>query len=317
LQAANYDGVEMISYTKLFCTIIIIVFLLNACQITDNTDNKYDSMLVTPDWLNVHLNDPDLVIFYVGQKALYDSIHIPGAQFIKTSELSLPREEGKLALELPEISKIDTVLEKYGVSNNSRIVLYFGKDWISPTTRIYFILDYAGLGENTSILDGGLQAWQRSGYPLTSETEQRAKGKLDLKADPNKITDFENVSSNLNSKQIKIVDARDERYFSGKDNAFGRIKRPGHIPGAVNLPYYSVVNNSLLTFESIEKIDSLFNSNGITRDKEVFPYCHIGQQATVIYFAAKYLGYKVKLYDGSYEDWENHVDAKVEKPETD
>jgi thiosulfate/3-mercaptopyruvate sulfurtransferase len=57
---------------------------------------------------------------------------------------------------LPSAERLKTTLEKFGISNDSRIILYFGKDWFSPTSRVYYTLDVFGLSENTSLLDGGM-----------------------------------------------------------------------------------------------------------------------------------------------------------------
>ena len=54
-------------------------------------------------------------------------------------------------------------LQALGISDDSRVVVYYGKDWVSPSTRVIFTLDYAGLGDRASLLDGGMPAWVRDG----------------------------------------------------------------------------------------------------------------------------------------------------------
>src|SRR6476469_5790479 len=111
-----------------------------------------ESLIVTTDWLAKHLNDDSLVLLQVGEKDEYMASHIPGAQFIQLADISTPRGQG-LTLELPAIDQLKTAFEKLGVSDNSRIVLYFGKDWVTPTARVFMTLDYLGVGHQTSILD--------------------------------------------------------------------------------------------------------------------------------------------------------------------
>src|SRR4029453_369198 len=106
------------------------------------------------------------VILHGGEKDEYTAGHIPRAQFIQTSDLSTPRGQG-LTLELPPVDQLKATLEKFGISNNSLIVIYFVKKWVTQTTRVFMTLDYLGLGDRTSILDGGLPAWRREGKPVT------------------------------------------------------------------------------------------------------------------------------------------------------
>src|SRR5215204_2353837 len=99
-------------------------------------------LTVPVEWLEKNISDQKLVILHVGQKAEYDEGHIPGALFLTMQDIAAPSGgPNDLALELPTVEQLKPALEKFGISNDSRIILYFGKDWISPTTRAYFTLD--------------------------------------------------------------------------------------------------------------------------------------------------------------------------------
>ena len=124
-----------------------------------------EAMVVSTAWLAAHLKDPDLVLLHVGEKAAYDQAHLPGARFITTGDVAVSdRTGGGLALEMLPADVLRQRLESFGVSNTSRVVVYYGKDWISPATRIIFTFDYAGLGDRTVLLDGGQEAWVRDGH---------------------------------------------------------------------------------------------------------------------------------------------------------
>src|SRR5687767_5735216 len=124
-----------------------------ACAVSEETLASLDApMKVSGKWLEKNLNNPKLVLLHVGVKEEYDAGHIPGAQYISLQDISTTAEESDLALQLPSAEKLKAVFERFGISNDSRIVVYFGKDWISPTTRVFYTLDYAGLGKDTSIL---------------------------------------------------------------------------------------------------------------------------------------------------------------------
>lgn len=113
-------------------------------------------MLVTPGWLLAHKADTNLVLLHVGPPADFEKEHIPGARYVTGQDLSIPRAEGALILQLLPPDQLRAKLESFGISDDTRVSVYSAKDWVSPTTRIYFSLDAAGLGDRTSVLDGGL-----------------------------------------------------------------------------------------------------------------------------------------------------------------
>lgn len=272
-----------------------------------------ESMIVSTEWLAQHLNDDSLVLFQVGEKDDYAAGHIPGAQYITLNDLSMPRGEG-LALELPPAAQLKTTFEKLGVSDKSRIVIYFSKDWVTPTARVFLTLDYLGLGHRTSILDGGLPAWRAEKRPVTTDAVVIKPG--NLSAQPNKqiVVDAAWVNANLNKPDVMILDARAPKFYTGEDA--GRMPRGGHIPKARNIPFSTLIEDSNNKFKSIETLRQLFNAAGVKRGDSVATYCHIGQQASLLYFVARYLGYDAHLYDGSFEDWSRRTELLVETSDT-
>ena len=149
---------------RILCTFAVALLLLGCGSLTaDAVPKLRESMIVTTDWVAKHLNDKSLVLLQVGDKKEYDAAHIPGAQFIQLSDISTPRGQG-LILELPPVEQLKATFEKFGVSDNSRIVIYFSKDWVTPSARVYFTLDYLGLGDRTSILTAACRlGWLKSG----------------------------------------------------------------------------------------------------------------------------------------------------------
>jgi len=129
-------------------------------------------MLVTPAWLADHLGDKSVVILNIGQRPAYDAGHIPGARFVEMSSISSSQP---LLLELPTIEKLKQSFEALGVSDNSRIIIAFSDNWISPSTRVYFTLDYLGLGKQTSLLDGGVEAWRKEGRSIVTDVPQATR----------------------------------------------------------------------------------------------------------------------------------------------
>ncbi|HET6272212.1 MAG TPA: rhodanese-like domain-containing protein [Bacteroidota bacterium] len=266
------------------------------------------SSIVSTEWLAEQLPKGSIVLLHVGERGEYDSEHIPGAQYIAISEISTPRGEG-LTLELPPVARLDSVFESKGISDDYSIVVYWGNDWLSPTTRVYLTLDYLGFGERTYVLDGGMPAWRKEGRPLTREIGTPQKGSLTPHPREEIVVNADWVKSRLHQPNVAIVDSRSEEFYTGVKP--GMNQRPGHIPGAASIPFSTVVEENG-KFKTVEALKDLFLAAGVSPERQVVTYCHIGQQATFVYFVAKNLGYDVHLYDGSFEDWSKRSELPVE-----
>jgi len=268
-----------------------------------------ESLIVSTEWLGKHLEDDTLVLLQVGEKDEFTAAHIPRAQLIQTADISTPRGQG-LTLEMPPVDQLKATFEKLGISDKSRIVIYFGKDWVTPTARVFLTLDYLGLGNRTSILDGGLPAWRAENRPVTAEVVEPKKGTLTPHPNTKLIVDAVWVKNNLSDPNVRILDARAPQFYTGAEK--GRMPRGGHIPQARNIPFSSLVEESSNKFKSPTALKELFTQAEVKPKSSVATYCHIGQQASLLYFVARYLGYDAHVYDGSFEDWSNRAELPVE-----
>ncbi|HEV7645626.1 MAG TPA: rhodanese-like domain-containing protein [Pyrinomonadaceae bacterium] len=213
--------------TILICAIFMLLTPLAAqetCAITEETP-----MTVTVDWLAGHLDHKNLVLLHVGVKDEYDAGHIPGALFVNTQDLSAPPEEnGDLSLQLPSVEKAKAAFEKMGIGNDSRIIIYFGKDWVSPATRVYYTFDYFGLGKNTSILQGGMPAWTTAGKTLSKDVPAVKPGSVKLTANDNILAKAQWLKANLNKDNVKIIDSRTANFTTARTPEICRA--PGTFP---------------------------------------------------------------------------------------
>src|SRR5260370_27311960 len=135
-----------------YFVLLVLTIVIAFGSVSAADDNKVQSsLIVSTEWVAKHLNDDSIVLLQVGDKKEYDDAHIPGAQFVTLTDISTPRGQG-LTLELPSIDQLKTTFEKLGVTDKSLIVVYFGKDWVTPTPRVSTTLAYLPLGFRTSTL---------------------------------------------------------------------------------------------------------------------------------------------------------------------
>jgi thiosulfate/3-mercaptopyruvate sulfurtransferase len=213
---------------------------------------------------------------------------------------------------MPSVIQADSVLEELGITDSSTIILCFAGSNVSPTTRMFLALSFFGLGDRTSVLDGGMEMWKSEKRPLSAETPDVQRARLTLNVNPSVITDAEGVRAVLGDPSVAIVDTRDKRFYDGSG---GSISRTGHIRGARSIPFGSVMD-STNRLKSRDALQNILADAGIHPGMKIISYCHVGQQATVVYAAAKELGYDVAVYDGSFQDWSvRGDDYPVDRPE--
>ena len=264
-------------------------------------------ILVSPDWVNDHHNDPDLVILQVNRMKLdFEKEHLPGARFLWYGWLAPDTPDGNM--NAIDVKNGEKVLRTLGVNKDSKVLIVFYKNDVTVTARMFLMLEYLGLKDQVMWLDGGLEGWKTKGYAVaTGASPEVKKGKFKAKPLPI-IVDKDYVKSKLDMPTTSIVDARFKRYYDGEDVGY---PRNGHIKGAKNIPYNEMVNESN-QFKSKDDLAAYFTPISSNKENEIVMYCFIGQTASVVYLAGRILGYPMKLYDGSMEEWSRIPELPVE-----
>ena len=265
-------------------------------------------LVVNGEWLQSRLGQPGLLVLQVGDRRLFESEHVPGARQVTFDMISTPHAEGALSLELPSADTLRARFERLGISDDSRIVVVFSGNWTTAGTRLLLTLDHLGLGAQSALLDGGLSRWKQEGRPVSADVASVTPGRLSKRPVKQVTVDAATVQAHAKGAGHRIVDARAPVFYAGRGHG---NHRPGHVPGAVNIPFTSVFDDSLRVVGR-DSLERLFTNAGVQKGDTILAYCHIGQQATAVVFAARLLGRPVKLYDGSFEDWSRRTELPTE-----
>jgi len=272
-------------------------------------------VLVTTDWLADHLNDESVAVAEADENPdLYDEGHIPGAVKLHwQDDLQDPVER-----DLVDKPTFERLMGERGISNDSTVVLYGDKNnWFAAYA--YWYLKVYG-HEDVRLLDGGRQKWTDEDRELTAETPQPAQAEYSATERDESIRTYRDAVKQAIGEQTKaLVDVRSPQEFAGDLIAppgyeQEGAQRAGHIPTAASIPWATAVRDDG-TFKSADELRELYESKGITPEKEVTAYCRIGERSAHTWFVLQeLLGYeKVKNYDGSWTEWGNLVDVPIEK----
>jgi len=285
---------------KLFCLLLVFLALTTA--------KTQQQIIVSPQWLNDNMNDPNLVILQPSfLKIDYDNEHIKGARYLWPDWLTANSPEGTYNPPDPKVAT--KVLQDLGINKDSKVVLCHAFGDVSITARMFITLENVGLRDRVYYLNGGLVAWKKAGFPVTKEVPAFKKGNFVATASNPLLVDKDYVLASLKTKSAEVVDARMKRFYDGDPTG---NPRDGHITGALNLAYTDMID-STNTIKPTEVLLKNFQAVLPDKNKEVVTYCFIGQTASVIYLTGRSLGYNVKVYDGSMQEWSRRPELPMEK----
>ncbi len=267
----------------------------------------YTTLISVAD-LAQHLEDPEVVIFDCrheltnpdfGPKAYAES-HIPGARFANVDRnLSGPLTGKNGRHPLPDPGVFMEWLGRTGVSNASQVV---GYDHAGGAygARLWWLLRWLG-HSRVAVLDGGWQAWNAAGRPVTKEVPVPKPAKFSGKPDDSRV-DTQYVHQRLNSADMVLIDARANDRYRGQNETIDPVA--GHIPGALNR-FFKDNLNAQGQFKSSEDLRAAFKPLiGDMPAGKVISQCGSGITACHNLLAMEVAGIKgARLYPGSWSEW--------------
>jgi thiosulfate/3-mercaptopyruvate sulfurtransferase len=274
-------------------------------------------VLVSTEYVQQNINNPNIRILEVDyDPSNYFQGHIPNALLVDwRKDMNDP-----IMRDIIKKEDFERLMQKLGINNNTEVVLYGDfNNWFASFA--FWVFKYYG-HKYVRLMNGGRKKWIEEDRPLTKEIPQVTPAQYKVSEQNENIrTYFEYVYTSLPYyvKDKLLIDVRSPKEFTGEILAPPEYpnegaQRGGHIPKAINIPW-SVAVNEDGTFKSYEELKSIYESKGVTPDKEIITYCRIGERAAVTWFVLTHLlGYKnVKLYDGSWTEWGNKIRVPIEK----
>jgi thiosulfate/3-mercaptopyruvate sulfurtransferase len=269
-------------------------------------------VLVSTDWAQSNLDAESVVFVEVDEDtSAYNTGHIPGAIKLDwKADLQDP-----IKRDFVDAQQFSKLLSERGIANDDTVVLYGGNNnWFAAYAYWYFKL-YGH--DKIKLLDGGRKKWELDGRPMSADSVSRPATSYAAAAPDTSIRAFrDEVIAAIGTKNL--VDVRSPDEFSGKILAPAHLpqeqsQRPGHVPGAINVPWSRAANEDG-TFKSDEELTAIYAAAGLDDSRETIAYCRIGERSSHTWFVLQeLLGHKnVKNYDGSWTEYGSLVGAPIE-----
>ena len=273
--------------------------------------------LVETDWLHERLSAPGLVIMdaslgltAAGKTAAerYRESHIPGALFFDIDDLS--DTASTIPNMLPSPEKFASRMKKLGVGDGMKVVVYDSKG-IYSAPRAWWMFRVMG-HDDVAVLNGGLPKWIGEGRPLASgDAPLRSERHFTARKNSELVRDVSDIKAAIATGRTPIADARSKARFEGREAEPRPVPRLGHMPGAHNVPFGSLIDENG-TMKSAETIRAAFTGAGINPDKPLIASCGSGITACTLALGLAVLGNEyAAVYDGSWSEWSIEPNAPV------
>ncbi|MFP1645909.1 3-mercaptopyruvate sulfurtransferase [Pontitalea aquivivens] len=272
--------------------------------------------LVSTEWLEAHLKDPDLRVLDgswflpamgMDAKAGYAAAHIPGARFFDIDDISDNRSA--LPHTAPPVEKFISRMRAMGVGDGHQVVVY-DQHGIFSAPRVWWTFRLMGKTD-IAVLDGGLPKWLAEGRPVEDMPPIVRDRHITVQRNAALVKDVTQVAHASKLGDHEILDARPAGRFTGAEPEPRPGLRQGHIPGAKNIPWSSLLNGDG-TMKSPGDLRALFTATGVDLAKPAICSCGSGVSAAMIALALERIGHRNhSVYDGSWAEWGMYNDLRI------
>jgi thiosulfate/3-mercaptopyruvate sulfurtransferase len=275
------------------------------------------NVLTDTEWVSKNISNNAIRIVEVDYdpENAYKQGHIQGASLIWWKrDINDP-----IRRDIISKAQFEDLMSRNSITPESEVILYGDfNNWFAAF--VFWIFKYYG-HKNVKLMNGGRKKWELEKKPYTKDESQIQKTKyISLPPDEGLRAYLFDVRRAIDRQDTVLVDVRSPKEFTGEITAppeypMEHAQRGGHIPKANNIPWATAVNDVDGTFKSVNDLKQIYESKGVTPDKDVICYCRIGERSSHSWFVLKYLlGYpQVRNYDGSWTEWGNMIGNPVEK----
>ncbi len=251
-------------------------------------------LLVDATTVKANIDRPDWVVVDARELKDYAKGHIPGAiSFGKRAKKALRDPTSRV---FRDVGRYEKLLGKVGIGNDTHVVFYYdGLKTINDATVGFWVLEYLG-HDKVYILNGGLDAWRKSGNRLDKRPTIKKAKVFKANVVPSRIATTAEILQIAGGNGTQLIDSRTRAEFIGKD---ARAIQAGHVPTAINVSHLDTLvkvkdrktgKMKAIGYISPEAVAGKFG--GLDREKRTVAYCQTGTRSTLTYLELRLMGFK-------------------------
>ncbi len=260
------------------------------------------------EWLKENLGGEFMIIDTQPEIHDYIQEHIPGAVYLNQNLLRMSYKGTPGFYVTDKIAEL--LFRRVGLANDIPVVVYTGvgafRGWGDGLEQTMVAYSLVRFGHNkVYVLDGGLDKWKKEGRKLTKDFPAVEESNFTVKSRRDYWIEYEEFKKVKDNEDVVLLDARPAGVYEGQ----GPWPKPGHIPGAINLPWKTLMDeNNPALLKDADAIRNILDGKGITPEKKVICSCGTGREATNEFIMFKFLlGFPdVKIYEGSFTEWSSY-----------